>query len=113
MTTQTKTLTALRSRRQFQFGVSFQCRHAQFAAERRLPRMDSGFVNQIAALDGEIRMARQTHPQKKIAALPAAGARFALAGETDPLSFVDSLGNPDLVTLDLVRTATAQGNLPF
>ena len=105
---QTKTLAALRPRRNFQAHAPFQRRHLKLAAQHSLPWRDFGFVDQIAAFDREIRVARQTHAQKKIAAFPATRPRLTLAGETNALPFMDPLRDLDLITFDLVRIAPPQ-----
>src|SRR5207248_7919400 len=47
---QSKSLTPLRSGRNFQANFSFERRHFQFRPERRLPGSNLHFVNEIAAL---------------------------------------------------------------
>src|SRR4029077_4902211 len=47
---QSKSLTALRSGRNFQANIPFERRHFQFRPKRRLPGSDLHFVNEIAAL---------------------------------------------------------------
>src|SRR5260370_22410086 len=47
---QSKSLTALRSGRNFQANVSFERRHFQFRPKRGLPGSNLHFVNEIAAL---------------------------------------------------------------
>src|SRR4029077_3583049 len=71
---QSKSLTALRSRRNFKANISSERRHLQLRPQRRLPGSDLHFVNEIAAFDREIRVFREAHPQKKVATLSAAGA---------------------------------------
>src|SRR5207245_10186770 len=75
---QTKSLSALRSRRHFQSHAAFQSRHFYFGPERRLPRRDLQFVDQIASFDGKIGMSGQTHTQKQIAAFPTARSGFEI-----------------------------------
>ena len=97
----------------FQASAPFQRRHLQFAAQHRLPRLDLDFVNQVAALDREIRMPRQSHPQKQIAAFSAARPGLALTGQPNALPFVHAFRNFYLIRFDLVRIAPAQRNGPF
>src|SRR6202030_185537 len=85
----------------------------KFASQRSLRRWNPGFVDQVTSFDRKIRMPRQADPQKKIAALPAARSRFALAGQTNALSFVDPFRNFYLVRFRLVRVAPAERNRPF
>src|SRR5690242_8989211 len=63
-----KSLSSLRAWRNFQAHLSLQSRYKQFTAEHCLPRPDLHLMNQIAAFHCEIRMSRQTHAKKKIAA---------------------------------------------
>jgi hypothetical protein len=70
-------------------------------------------VNQVAALDNEIRMPRQSDPQKQIAALSTTGSSFPLACEPNTLSLVHTARNLDLILLDLVGRAPPQRNRPF
>src|SRR5207244_7055375 len=107
-----KSLPALRAERDFQPHFSFQCRHEQFAAEHRAPRVDLDIMTQIAALDREIGMLGQPHAQKWIAAFSSADARLALPGQTDSLPFVDAARNLDLIVFHLVRPGAAQRNRP-
>jgi len=102
MRAQTKTLPALRAWRNFQKRVTFEGRHAQLAAQRRLPRRQFHLVDQIVSFNREIRMTRQAHAQKKIAAFSPAGARFALARKPDALSLVHAFRDLDLITFQLV-----------
>lgn len=111
MASQAKTLAALSSRRDFQARVTAECRNLQVASERCLPRRQLYFMDQIVPFDGEIRMARETDPQKKIATFPSARARFALARQANALTFMNALRDLDLITFDLVRVPAAQGNI--
>ena len=113
VTAQAKALSALRSSRKFQTRASLQSRHLKLAAQRSLPRGNFRVVKQIAALDDEIRMTRQPHTQKEIAAFSAAFSRFPLAREANALTFMHAFRDLDLVTFQLVRIAPAQGNSSF
>src|SRR2546421_712901 len=110
MAAQAEALSGLSSGRQFQTNAPFQGRHLQLASKHGLPWLDFHFVNQIAAFDREIRMPRETHPQKQIAAFSAVCSGFALASEANALSFVDAARNLHLIALDFVRRAAAQRN---
>ena len=107
MATQSEALAGLSSRRQFQTNAPFQGRHLQLASKHGLPWLDFHFVNQIAAFDRKIRMPRETHPQKQIAAFPAVRSGFALASEANALSFVDAARNLHLIALNFDRRAAA------
>src|SRR5580765_4804530 len=93
----------------FEPGVTFQRWHSKLAAERGLPWRQFYFVNQIVSLNREIRMAREAHPQKQIAAFPATGASFTLTRQANTLPLVHPLRDFDLITFDLVGIAAAQG----
>src|SRR4051812_32713017 len=113
MSAETKTLSALRSRRNLQARLTFQRRHAQFPAKRRLPWGELHLVNQVVAFNGKIRVARQSDSQKKVPALTAAGSRLALASESDSLSLVYALRNFNLIAFHLVRISSTQRDGPL
>src|SRR5262249_22477030 len=69
------------------------------------------FVNQIVSFNRKFRMSRQSNPQKQISLFSATHPRFALTGEPDALTFVDTARNFDLICFDLIGIAPAQGNL--
>src|SRR5206468_5933476 len=100
--TQTKPLPTLGAWRNFQAHLSLQCWHKQFGAKHCLPRLDFHLVNQIAAFNCEIRMSRQTHAKKEIAAFSAACARFALTAQADSLSFMNAARDLNLVIFDFI-----------
>src|SRR5580765_2270753 len=93
---QAKSLATLGTRRNFEAHVAFERWHDQFAAQHGAPRLDLYLMDQIAAFDCEIRVSRQTHAKKKIAAFSAAHASFTLAAQTDALPFMNTAGNLDL-----------------
>src|SRR4051812_32545713 len=113
MSAETKTLAALRSRRNLQTRLAFQRRHAQFPAKRRLPWREFHLMNQVIAFDGKIGMAREPYSQKKVPALTAARSPLALAGEPDPLALVHALGNFDLITFHLVGIPSPERDGPL
>src|SRR5438067_1358537 len=76
---QAKSLATLCPRWNFQAHVAFESWHNQLAAQHRAPRLDLYLVDQVTAFDCEIRMSRQTHAKKKVAAFSSAHTRFALA----------------------------------
>src|SRR5438270_5417655 len=55
-------------------------------------------------------MPSQAHPQKQVAAFPAAHARFSLAGQPDALTFVNAARDFDLVIFHFVRAGASQRN---
>ena len=113
MTAETKTLSALRPRRNLQPRVSVQRRHTQLATERRLPWRQLHVMNQVIAFNRKIRMARQADAQEKVPAFTAARSRLALASEPDPLSLVHAFRNFDLITFDLVGIPASQRDGPL
>src|SRR5205085_11183346 len=106
----TKTLTALRSRRNFQANISFESRQFQLRPERRLPWRDLHFVNEIAALNGKVWMFRQSDAQKKVATFSAASAGFSLTGEPDSLTFVNAARNFHLIIFDFIGPGATKRN---
>src|SRR6266498_278669 len=99
---QTKPLTTLCSRWNFQSHLPFKSGYEQFAAEYCAPRFDFYLMNQIAALDREIRVARKPHAQEQVAAFSSAHAGFSLASQTDSLAFANAARDFDLIVFDLI-----------
>src|SRR6187551_1552102 len=58
---QTETLARLGAGRDFETAVAFQGRHLNFCAERDLPRLERGLVNEVVTFNRKIRMTRQAH----------------------------------------------------
>src|SRR6266436_3798334 len=99
---QTKSLSTQGAWRNFQAHVAFESGHDQFGAKHCLPWRDFHLVNEIATLDYEIRMSRQTHTKEKIAAFSSARACFALTAQSDSLSFMNSARDFNLVSFHLI-----------
>ena len=108
--TQTETLSAACPRRNFQAHVTFERRHFQLSPENRLPRINLGLMNQIAAFHAKVWMPRKTNSQEQIAAFSTAFSCFALARETDSLPFAHTARNLDLVGFDFLRPCSPQRN---
>jgi hypothetical protein len=113
MTTQAKTLSTLRSRRDLQPSVTFQGRHPQFTTQCCLPWRHLYLVDEIVRFEREVGVPRQANTQEKVAAFPAAGAGLALTGKANPLTFMHALGNFDLITFDLVGIPAPQRDGPL
>src|SRR6266508_2087275 len=86
---QTKPLTALRAWRNFQAHLPFESGQEQFAAEYCAPRFDFYLMNQIAALNCKVGVARKPDAQEQITAFSSAHAGFPLASQTDSLAFAN------------------------
>jgi hypothetical protein len=108
---QAEALTALRPGRNFQSRMTFERRHPNFRAKRRLPGRKFYLVNQIASFHRKIRMPRQPHAQKEVAAFPSALARFTLPRETNSLPFMNTARDFYLISFDFLRTAPPQRHL--
>ena len=77
--------------------------------ENRLPRENLAVVNQIVALDPKVRVSGQPYAQKQITTFSAALTGFALARQSNALSFPHAAWNFDLVGFalrDLAGAAT-------
>src|SRR5438132_5767225 len=105
---QAKPLPPLRAWRNFQAHVALESGHDQVSAQHCLPRLVLHLVNQIAAFDCEIRMSRQAHAQKKVAAFSSARARLALTAQPDSLSFMNTARNLNLIIFHLIRASPAK-----
>src|SRR5437667_6930870 len=107
---QTKPLTALCAWRNFQAHLPFEGRHEQFAAEHCPPRFDLHLMNQIAALDRKIGVARKPDTQEQIAAFATAHAGFALTSQTDSLALANATRDFDLILFDFIVTCPTQSD---
>ena len=69
-------------------------------------------MNEVVSFDRKFRVPRQSHPQKKVAFFPAAGAGFSLAGQPNTLTFVDTARDLNLISLDLLGITSPERDLP-
>src|SRR5205807_9922457 len=99
---QPEPLATLRAWRNLQAHLPFKSGYEQFAAEHCPPRFDLHLMNQIAALDRKIGVARKPDTQEQIAAFPTAHAGFALASQTDSLALANSTRDFDLIIFDFI-----------
>jgi hypothetical protein len=105
---ETKPLATLCAWRNFQAHLSFESGHEQFGAEHCLPGRDLYLVNQIAAIDRKIRVARKPDPQEQITAFSSAHTGFALAGQTNSLALANATRDFDLIVFDFVGACPTQ-----